>query len=85
MIKLYLLRKRPGWVVVFSHDAPPDFVPRKENFRIKLFAQMYAIRLAKETVARTGNPISLLIMGKDGQWVEERTYPRSADPTGSPG
>jgi hypothetical protein len=44
-----------------------------------------AVRLAVELARSLGEPVSVRIHRADGQFQEERTYPRSADPPRSPG
>jgi hypothetical protein len=43
-----------------------------------------AVRLAVELARSLGEPVSVRIHRADGQFQEERTYPRSADPRRSP-
>jgi hypothetical protein len=44
-----------------------------------------AVRLAVELARSLGEPVSVRIHRADGQFQEERTYPRSADPPRSRG
>ena len=44
-----------------------------------------AVRLAVELARSLGEPVSVRIHRVDGQFQEERTFPRSADPSRSPG
>ena len=44
-----------------------------------------AVRLTVELARSLREPVSVQIHRVDGQFQEERTYPRSADPPRSPG
>jgi len=44
-----------------------------------------AVRLTVELARSLGEPVSVRIHRVDGQFQEERTFPRSADPSRSPG
>lgn len=51
-----------------------------ENFALKIMAVLWAATKAKELHARTGGTVSVRIQKTNGQWQEERTYPKSRDP-----
>lgn len=55
-----------------------------ESFPTQEKADRAAIAAAKGIAAK-GGQVSLRLKGRKGTIREERTYPRSADPVGSPG
>ena len=60
-----------GWVVVNAND------PEKKLFNgEKKEATKYAIALASRPI----RPAQIIIFERDGEFQEERTYPRSSDP-----
>lgn len=55
-----------------------------KEFRFKFMAVLEARRVAKSHATRAA-PVSLRIKGRNGRYQSERTYPRSADPSRTPG
>jgi len=91
MIRMYLVSQGGKWRVTLYPDKETqrplfeDADLLTQDFRVKWFAMQYAVKTAKQIFAQHGRPVSLLIQGKNGLWQEERTYPRSEDPSETPG
>lgn len=81
MIRIEVAPDGPkGWYV----DIDYGDLGHRELFRFKFFAVLHARALAKNEAVH-GRTVSLKIKDKRGRYQEERTYPRSADPTRSKG
>lgn len=70
--------RRSRWVVVDEHGKVIGSRPTKAA------CLTHATALAKRAATQR-RPVSLRVHAADGTVAEERTYPRSADPTRSPG
>ena len=75
MKRVDIVKRGDAWVGESDDNEIVAEAPTKEE----------AIRLMADRAENAGEPVSVVIHKEDGTIEEERTYPRSADPTTSEG